>query len=369
MIGRALATLTCLAAGAAAQPLHVGGRVVLAGEGSERPVVGTMVTLHRIGERAGPVDSARTDAQGRYRFAVASPDSQAMYLATARYAGIAYFAPPVRSGDAPGAPGEIHMFDTTAAAIPLRRVGRHLVVSAPGPRGMREVVEVLELGNEGFRTRVSTPGTPVFVARVPRQASRVRSTQGDFAGAGSEVVPGAVRVVAPFAPGLRQLVLTYDLPPSAFPLTVALDDSTAVVEVLLEEATATVDGAGLQAVGAVPSEGRNFLRFLGNEVAPGSLTVRVQASAPTAATWPWLLGLGIASALALAWAMRPGRAPSVPTGTPALTEGLRLQATIDALERQLASGELSPADHGQLEAHIRGAREALGALDHGEAPR
>ena len=366
---RALAPLWLVAAVAHGQELRARGRVMLASASGERAVAGAMVTLHRIGTTSGPVDSTRTDAAGRYAFRVGQPDTVAMYLATSRYSGIAYFAPPVRVSDSLEVPGEIHVFDTTSVGAPLRHVGRHVVVSAPNAQGVREVVEVWELGNEDRRTRTSPPGRPAFVAQVPEAATNVRSTQGDFAGSGSEVAGREVRVVAPVAPGVRQLVVTYDLAPEAFPLTVALPDSMAVVEVLLEEAGAMVDDPRLKALGAVPSEGRNFLRFLGNDAPPGPLTIQVAAPAGSAASWPWMVGLGALSVVAVAWALRPARrAPVVPPPPAIQGERDALEAMDAALALQLDGPALDPSDRRRLEEHRTSVREALAAIAGGTPP-
>ncbi|MBK8249092.1 MAG: hypothetical protein IPK85_17070 [Gemmatimonadetes bacterium] len=364
-----MALLLLSATVAPGQELRARGRVMLASESGERAVPGAMVTLHQIGPTSGPVDSARTDAAGRYAFRISRPDTGAMYLATSRYSGIAYFAPPVRVSDSLEAPGEIHVFDTTSVDAPLRQVGRHVVVSAPNAQGLREVVEVWELGNEGRRTRTSPPGRPAFVTQVPAAATNVRSTQGDFAGSGSEVDGRDVRVIAPVAPGVRQLVVTYDLVPGAFPLTVAVPDSTAVLEVLLEEAGASVDDPRLRALGAVPSEGRNFLRFLGDDVPPGPLTIRVAPPAVNASSWPWMLGLGALSAAAVVWALRPARGLPAAAARPAVPgERDALQAMEAALTMQLEGPALDPVDRRRLEEHRASVREALDAIARGTPP-
>src|SRR5688572_27594903 len=76
------------------------GQVLRAVEGGDAvAVTGQWVVLHRVGaDRAGPLDSARTGAGGRFRFryaATGAPD--ALYFVSATYGGIAYFSPPLRS--------------------------------------------------------------------------------------------------------------------------------------------------------------------------------------------------------------------------------------------------------------------------------
>src|SRR3954468_20069344 len=76
----------------------VDGKVLLGRRSGPVPVGRLWVVVHRIGPgRAGPLDSVRTSAAGkfdvRYR---ASGDASAMYIAVASYHGIAYITAPLR---------------------------------------------------------------------------------------------------------------------------------------------------------------------------------------------------------------------------------------------------------------------------------
>ncbi|MBC7897025.1 MAG: hypothetical protein H7066_16520, partial [Cytophagaceae bacterium] len=287
-------------------PIVVTGQVMRVTAAGPAPVPGASVTLHRIGvSSAAPLDSTIADGSGHYRFRVAAPDTNAMYLPTTRHGGLAYFAAPIRVGD-PVGEGIIEVFDTTSTDVPIRITGRHVVVSAPDADGERAIVEVYEVSNDTVLTRLGTRDRPAFVARLPRGATKVRATQGDFTGDAVVTVPGGVGVVAPVAPGIRQLALSYALPPSAFPLDITLTDSSAVVEVLLEEPGGRATGDGLEALGAVTSEGRSFVRFLGRDLPLGN---RIQVQVPAAvggsvARWGWLAVLALAALGAIGWSMR-----------------------------------------------------------------
>src|SRR5687768_9185000 len=114
------------------------------------PVPDVIVTLHRVGpDSAGPVDSVRTDATGRYAFRFrrwGSPD--AIYFAASVYRGIAYFSAPLRGVTMRGDEHEIMVFDTTSRPLRFGVQGHHLVVGAPRPTGLRDIVEVYELSND-----------------------------------------------------------------------------------------------------------------------------------------------------------------------------------------------------------------------------
>lgn len=322
--------------------LVIRGHVVRQAVAGMVPMAGTLVTLHRIGpSAAGAIDSLRTDRRGAFAFRVAA-DSASMYLATSRHAGIAYFAPPTRLGDAPGE-SEIVVFDTTSAAVTLRVSGRHLVVSAPNASGARELVEVYEIQNDTIVTAVSTdPNRPAFQARLPAGARNVRATQGDFTGGAVRVEGSTARIMAPIAPGVRQLVLTYELEAGVFPLALALDLPADVLEVLLEEQAGRVEGGALQAQGPVTVEGRNFSRFLGRDVPAGaSVSVVVPDRAPALPAWAPGALLGIVSLIIVALAVRrrpqPAPATVVAAGGPATWSADELREALDGVNQVLAS--------------------------------
>ena len=100
---------------------RVEGQVVRPGARDMLPVPNIMVTLHRVGsDRAGPLDSMRADAQGRFAFSYQrSGDSSAVYFVSAIYGGIAYFTPPLKDSIVKGEDAEIAVYDTSSAAIPI----------------------------------------------------------------------------------------------------------------------------------------------------------------------------------------------------------------------------------------------------------
>jgi hypothetical protein len=344
----ALVALLVPLTGTAQDTLVVRGHVALRTAHGERPVRRTIVTLHAIGAqgREGPVDSVRTDADGRYGFRFAA-DSALTYLATARYGGIAHFAAPVRLGDASAGDGEgeITVFDTTSQPLALPTRGRHIVLSAPSATGARAVIDVYEIENPGVLTRiVRDSADAVFIARLPAGALDVRTTQGDVPATGVRVQPDQVAVIAPVPPGVRQLVLTYDLPLSAVPLAVAVGP-TDVLEVLAEEEGATAAGAGLEPQGPVSIEGRTFQRFLRQNVASAAqVTITPPVVAPGGGRLsPFGVALAIAGAAALgivfAAASRPGRAPR--------PRRLVLAEALATVDRQLAAPAFA-AQHAAL---------------------
>lgn len=292
---------------------QVQGVVVTPQRAGNRPVAGVWVTLHRVGaDRAGPLDSMRTDAQGRYRFRYRPSGSEnATYFVTASYAGIAYFAPPLASADVRGDEGEITVFDTTSANVRLRVRGRH-IAAAVRTQARRTVIEVYEISNDTTITLVAgDPEKPTFVALVPESAENLRVGEGDVAPEATRTERGRLLVFAPVAPGLKQLSLSYTLGDGDVPLTIPIRDSTDVLEVLLEEPGATAEGAALRDLGDVTAEGRRFRRYLAQDVPAGSAVRLVMPDAPRPARWGLYVTLLI-SVLALAMLGTLARAVAQP---------------------------------------------------------
>ena len=273
--GRRTSLLLALAAGAAAAQgapavtsSTVDGRVVRGSPTGERPVAGLRVILHRIGsDSAGPVDSMRTSANGQYRFRYQSGDDSAMYIVSTRFAGVAYFTSPLAKGNVSGAEATIVVYDTTSRPFPIVVRGRHLVISRPAAGGLRRVVDVFEIANDSGFTRVagdSPRGT--WSIRLPAGVETPSVGQGDISPDAMRFTNGEAILFAPVSPGLKQVVLTYELPPGINPVTVPVDATTGVLEVLLEDPSATASGGSLVRQPMVSLEGRSFERFIGQDV-------------------------------------------------------------------------------------------------------
>lgn len=273
-----MAVLLLLQAAIAQVPEHVSGRIVRPGSRSMEPVSGSWVVLHRVGpDSAGPLDSLRSDALGRYRFRyVRSGSEDAVYFVSAMYGGIAYFTPPLTEPRIGGVAGEIAVFDTTSHRVPITIRGHHLVISAADARGLRSVVEVYELSNDSSVTRVAASDNPqgaTWRTALLPAASNFQVTQGDVAPDAVTFSNGLVAVYAPLAPGVKQISFSYSVPASAFPLRLPLEGRNDVYEVLVEDETGSVTGPNIKEEDPVTVEGRNFRRFLGSNLPENSVAV------------------------------------------------------------------------------------------------
>ncbi len=242
------------------------------------PVPQIMVTLHRVGsDRAGPLDSVRADANGRFAFTYRrSGDQSAIYFASAKYGGIAYFTPPLADAVMKGENAEIAVYDTTSAKITIGVRGHHVVISAVDANAERSVTEVYELANDSTLTRIAAgPGASgsVWTTPVPKGAHDFRVSQGDIPAGAVAFTSSGVSVYAPIAPGLAQLAFSYSLPASAFPLRVRVLQPTQIFEVLVEDERGSVQGAKLKEKQPVILERRSFRRFLADDVPVNAVSV------------------------------------------------------------------------------------------------
>lgn len=304
---------------------RVSGRVVVQEGERGRGVPGRWVVLHRVSPAvSGPLDSVRTDRDGAYAFRY-RPDTvaSALYFATFSYAGLAYMTPPLREAVVEGDGGDIAVFDTTSAPVPITVRGRHVVVR-PDSGGRREIQEVYEITNDSSVAAIAPPGSPrgIWSVPLPAGASDFRVRGGlELSSDGMTAVDGRAVLVDPLPPGLKQLAFRYSVPATGGALRLAVAHPTDLLEVLLAESGAVATAPGLRAADSVALPEGRFRRFLAQDVkVGGELAVtfaETGAAGGVRGTLPAVLALvGGAMVLALAVARRrQGRLP-VPASAP-----------------------------------------------------
>jgi hypothetical protein len=299
-------------AAAGAQDVAVAGRVVR--DDAQHPVARHWVILHAMTRGGGaPIDSIRTDAAGRYTFTVRRVDTNAVYVVSTLYAGIAHFSEPVvLSGRLTADFGRLVVYDTASTGPPIQVSLRYLSVGSARRDGTHEVIEAVELVNAGARTRVSGDSTPVWQGALPPGVVQFQVGESDVSADAVERRGDTVAVFAPIAPGgSKQLSFAYVTPDTMRALRLALDQPTGLLLLLLEDTAAAVTGPGITALPVETLEGRRFARFRAEAVPAGAL---VTVALP-AAGWradrlvPWVVALvAVALAVGLAFALRrPGR--------------------------------------------------------------
>jgi hypothetical protein len=258
---------------ATAQTVPATGRVITA---DSIPVRGIRVVLHRVGQQLqGPLDSTRSDRQGRFQFGF-RPDSGAFYLVSARYAGIEYFSSPLATNPATPDTGlRVVVYDTSSAA-PVLLEARHLVVTRPGGEtGARSVLDLLVLRNAGTRTRVA-PDTMrgSWSTSLPQGTVGLRLSEGDVSSAAVTRTGDSLILASALAPGEKQLTLEYEIPANQPAVELPISQGLSL-NVLAEEPAVKVSAPGIAAIDTQVLQGRVFRRWTGTVLADGVLRVRL----------------------------------------------------------------------------------------------
>lgn len=318
--------------------------------------------LHRVGpDRAGPLDSVRTNAEGRYHFRYRPAGAaDAIYFVSSSYGGIAYFTPPLRGDSVGGDAAVITVFDTTSRALPLSVRGRHVVVSGSAVDGARSIVEVYELSNDTSVALVAGAREhATWTAVLPPRARDVRVGQGDVPPEAATVADGRVLVYAPFPPGVKQLSFSYTLPAEDFPLSIPAVVATSIFEILLEDPRGSVEGGGTRAMPAVTVEGRPMQRWLAQDVpANGVIVVSLPRSiAPARVGFIIAITLGLIAMMLASVAFARRRRPSSRRLAPPLPidDVTRLAGEIAALDDAYSRGDagVSSDEYAALREELR----------------
>jgi len=332
-----------------AQSIVAAGRVLLPKGADSVPVPGARVLLHRVGrEVQGPVDSATADGAGRFRFRF-RPDTAALYLVSAAYGGIEYFSPPVHTNpERPDTAMRVLVYDTSSSA-PVTVEARHIVVPRPAADGTRSVLDLIVLRNDGALARVAPDSAhPSWSLVLPRGAGPMQLGESDLSPDAVVREGNTVKVLAPIAPGQKQLSLEYPVAPVGGTLQFAVGAGGAPLNLLVEERDAKVSGGTLALADSQVIEGRSFRRWTGRVPAGGTVTLALSARS-VALRWvlPALVGgVGLAFVLA-AWRLRRRPAPSQARATPD-----RLLDAIAALDARYAerATDIPPEVRGRYQA-------------------
>jgi hypothetical protein len=318
------------------------GRVVLPRARDTVPLPGVRVLLHRVGRTTqGPVDSARADAAGRFRFRFRA-DTSAIYLLSTRYGGIEYFSPPVPTNPArPDTSVLLLAYDTSATA-PVAVEARHIVVPRPGQDGARSVLDLIVLRNDGVRARVSPDSLhPTWSLRLPTGTGEMQVGESDVSPDAVVRQGDSVLVFAPLGPGTKQLTLEYAVVPVRGRLAFPVGPGGAALNLLVEERGVEVSGGALALADSQTIEGRSFRRWSGRVPPDGTVTL----------TWPggglaaWRLLAALVGAVAVVLALAAWRLLRRPRGAVPLAGPDRLLDGIAALDARYAGREAdTPAD-------------------------
>jgi hypothetical protein len=342
-LGLAIGPSAIAAQGKPAPTTIAAGRVVLPRAADTVPVPGARVVLHRLGrDRQGPLDSSSADASGRFRFRFQA-DTAAIYLLSARWGGVEYFSPPVHTNPAlPDTAIRLVVYDTSSTA-PIGVEARHIVVPRAGPDGARSVLDLIVLRNDGRVARVAPDSSrPSWRLLLPPGTGDMQVGESDLSPDAVVRQGDTVKVLAPLAPGQKQLSLEYSVTPVRGKLEFPVA-SGGPVNLLVEEASARVSGGTLALADSQVIEGRSFRRYRGDVPAGGTVVLAVGAAGAAAASrlaLPVLVGAVAVMLAAAAWWLIRRR----PRGAPALLPEQMLDA-IAALDARYAGREAETAEN------------------------
>jgi hypothetical protein len=330
------------------------GRAVRVRGADTTALAGVVVVSHRIGLKAqGPLDSMRTDGRGAFRFRIARPDSSSMYVVSTRYAGIGYFSQPYSSAERAGSDTiRLAVYDTATTGAPLHVGVRHLVISAPGADGSRDVLDIVQVANPGETTRVPRDSVmPTWRMRLPRGIVSFQVGEGDVPTSAVARAGDSLLVHAPFPPGLKQVVVTYTVPRGLGTLRVPIDQPAERFELLVEDSSATAGGAALTAASPLTIQGRRFRRFSGASLGAGQ-TAEITFGGRSGRNLAWLAIVASAALLSAGgWiaSRRRGAPAPAPKAEPDDEAVLRQIVALD--ERYEArQAETPPAEWAEYQA-------------------
>jgi hypothetical protein len=348
----------------AQNPVRAEGRVVRTMGPDSVPVPLARVLLHRVGRNAqGPVDSTTADGNGRFRFRLV-PDTGTVYLASTRHQGIEYFSPAVHTNPALPDTALYIVVSDTASTAAVDVEARHLVVADPGEDGNRGVLDLIILRNRGDHTRVA-PDTsrPSWSGPLPSGTFGFEPGESDVSPDALRRVGDRVELLAPIAPGEKQLVLQYGLPASAHNLELRFENPADLVNVLIADRGARVSGGSLAPADTEVIQGRTYPRWMGPVSAGAVVRIRLSqlGHAPD-----WLLpglvaGLG---GVLIAAATHVLRARPQPNWTDRSTEADVLLERLAQLDARYAAheGEIEPSEWERYRAERASVKSRLEAV-------
>jgi len=366
-------------AGAAVEAATLTGRLVNKTAGGQA-VGGVEVTLttYKDGRESGK-RTARTNTEGRFRFADLQAGAEWSHGASVNYQGGEYLADPVSfDGGSAERAVEIPVYDATTDPRGLT-VRLHHVIFDPAEDGLR-VTEVLLVRNPGDRTYVGdrelADGRRATLRfSLPAGSADIRYGDGlmDCCAVPSDAGFADTMNVKP---GERQVAFSYTLGRGGQPVQFAraLDYPTDEVDLLVPEGARVASSPGLRADGAVNGkQGRRYTRLTAGSLAPPArLALSIGGLPAVGGRW-WLPAGALLAAVLGAAGLYPlvrrrwfrGRRRGAAAPSPDFERFVRraeLRAALAALEEGRAAGNVAEEDYRRL------AAEKRKALDEVDAP-
>jgi hypothetical protein len=234
----------------------ISGRVV--NKTLDRPESGCEVSLIQHGGESAEVLKVTTDTGGRFSFEAEHAEGDVHNILSASYKGIAYRQ---NVAHAHGEPVEIAVYETSDSDSALTVISHHLVIDDSS----REVTQIIIVRNQSDRT-FRTGGDHGHGLEIPLPdgvTSITGGAEGLHAHGDILVSPEPVR------PGGSQLIFTHQLSDGSR-FRQRVNYPTGSVDVLMTPPDAEIEATGLQDLGEVAFQQRNFRRFRGAALEKGS---------------------------------------------------------------------------------------------------
>ena len=299
-----------------------------------------MAVLHEVGLESGrPVDSVLTGTDGEYTLRSPGRDTTAGYLVSVQHHGVGYFSEPFVSSDAPVIEAAtVTAYDTSSTSPDIAVLQRHIIVRAPGADGSRRVLELIELSNDGFTTRITADSMlPVWQGAIPSGALFFEVGQGDLNPQLVSRRGDSVAVTAPIPPGSKQILVTYLLPESISSLRIPVDQRVQDMNIMFEDTNATIVEGPFALAGIETLEQVSLFRYNAVEILPGTrVTVRFAGTAFTLLQLWWVIVPVAALTMggALYWWLKHQPTATTVTTTAAESKSEQLARQIAQLDQE-----------------------------------
>ena len=257
----------------------------------------------------------------------------------------------------------ILVYDTSSTA-PVRLEARHLVLSRPGENGTAMSWTSWCSGTTAISPRTGPDSVrPSWTAPLPAGTTGLELGESDFSPDAVSRRGDSLVVMAPLAPGEKQLTIQYQVPSDRHDLRLPFAERTPTVNVLAEENAVAVSGGGLARADSQNIQGRIFHRWTGSMPAGSSLRISLPRIDRTS-RWVLMALVGIIalSLVGAGWyALRPR------AGSRAFRSPDQLVDALAALDDRYAGkeAELSPDRVGVVPSGTGSAQGGAGGVSCG----
>lgn len=241
------------------------------------------VTLHPfVDDVPQETITAVADAEGRFRFEGLARGPDRTYVVSARYQGVETFSDPLSFATGETTlPALVVVYETTEDDEAIRVERAHIIVDFV--EGAMRVGEMLVFRNDGDRTYVGREGQGTLRFSLPPEARGLRFENPRMGTSVIRTKEGFLDTL-PVPPGIRQVVLSYDLPYEAgvYRFVKTIEVPTASLDLLVADVGVEVDSDQLVFQGPWEgSGGARYLHFTAQNLARGEELV-IQLSNPSA---------------------------------------------------------------------------------------